>query len=69
MSKDISFQERYFKEYDLSGRVRLSIILSMIFYPSFIVLDAVAFPEWLETFVTIRVVVVVFNIINLVAIR
>lgn len=69
MSKDISFQERYFKEYDLSGRVRLSIILSMIFYPSFIVLDAVAFPEWLETFVAIRVVVVLLNIMILVAFR
>lgn len=69
MSKDISFRERYFQEYDLRGRVRLSIILSMIFYPSFIVLDAVAFPEWLGTFAIIRAVVILLNVVILTACR
>ena len=41
MNKNQLFQDRYYKEYDLEERVKLSLILSMIFYPSFLILDMV----------------------------
>ena len=61
MKESKSFLRRYFKEYHLRGRVKLSIILSMIFYPAFLILDIVYTPELFLEFLIIRAVVVALN--------
>ncbi|MBD3415085.1 MAG: response regulator [Candidatus Aminicenantes bacterium] len=66
MKENKAFLKRYFKEYDLRGRVKLSIILSMIFYPGFLVLDLIYTPEFFLDFLVIRIVVVILNAVLLI---
>ena len=66
MSESKEFLRRYFKEYDLQGRVKLSIILSMVFYPGFLVLDIIYTPKYFVEFFIIRLVVVILNAVLLV---
>lgn len=61
MKESKSFLKRYFKEYHLQSRVKLSIILSMIFYPGFLILDIIYIPELFFEFLIIRAVVVALN--------
>ena len=62
MKETKAFLDRYFSEYNLKGRVRLSIILSMIFYPGFLILDAIYTPELFTVFLIIRGVVILSNL-------
>ena len=48
------FEERLYTEYDLKGRVRLAIIISMILFVSFLLLDWVYTPQHIMTFAIIR---------------
>jgi len=66
MSESKSFLKRYFREYDLRGRVKLSIILSMVFYPGFLILDLIYTPEYFRVFLIIRLVVIVLNAVLLI---
>jgi putative nucleotidyltransferase with HDIG domain len=65
MGKPKSFEERYYTEYKLRKRVRLSLILSMIFYPSFALLDVIYTPECFVSFLIIRLIVVLLNAVML----
>jgi response regulator RpfG family c-di-GMP phosphodiesterase/signal transduction histidine kinase len=69
MNKNKELLKRYYAEYDLRKRVRLSIILSIIFYPSFLILDVIYTPEHFSTFVIIRMVVIVLNLVLLISHR
>ena len=60
-----SFEERLYKEYDLAGRVRLATVLSMILYPSFLLLDAIYSPQYLRLFIIIRLSVVIICLLFL----
>src|SRR5512135_1034985 len=51
------FEERLYTEYDLKKRVELCIVLSMILFVAFILLDWVYTPQFLGTFAIIRVAV------------
>ncbi|MCJ7680221.1 MAG: hypothetical protein MUP70_05815, partial [Candidatus Aminicenantes bacterium] len=66
MTEKQVFAERYYSEYDLKGRVKLSIILSMIFYPGFLLLDAIYTPEHFRDFLIIRLFVILLNAILLI---
>ena len=66
---DDAFLTRYFQEYKLRDRIRLSLILSMVFYPSFLILDAIVTPSKLRAFLIIRLVVVLINAVQLVSLR
>jgi putative nucleotidyltransferase with HDIG domain len=59
------FEERLYKEYDMRGRAKLAIIISMILYPSFLLLDWVYTPQFLRLFLTIRLVVVLLHVLLL----
>jgi len=48
------FEERLYTEYDLKGRVKLAIIISMILFVSFLLLDWVYTPQHIKTFAIIR---------------
>jgi len=48
------FEERLYTEYDLKGRVKLAIIISMILFVSFLLLDWVYTPQHIATFAVIR---------------
>ena len=48
------FEERLYTEYDLKGRVKLAIIISMILFVSFLLLDWVYTPQHIKTFTIIR---------------
>ncbi|MFC2158094.1 HD domain-containing phosphohydrolase [Acidobacteriota bacterium] len=65
MKETKAFLDRYFSEYNLKGRVRLSIILSMIFYPGFLILDAIYTPGHFTEFLIIRLVVILLNLVLL----
>lgn len=65
MKKNKDFLNRYYEEYDLRGRVKLSIILSALFYPGFLILDAIYTPEYFSTFLIIRGVVIALNLLLL----
>jgi len=67
MKNDQAFLDRYYSEYNLKSRVKLSIILSIIFYPSFLILDAIYTPDYLSSFIIIRLVVILFNALLLIA--
>jgi putative nucleotidyltransferase with HDIG domain len=53
--------ERYFKESDLRGCVRLSIRIVIGLYPLFLILDRIYTPEHFGAFVVIRLVVVAIS--------
>lgn len=55
--RDIEFEERLYKEYDLKGRVRLIIVSSAILYLSFLILDKVYASPFFSRFLVIRLVV------------
>ncbi len=55
--RDIKFEERLYKEYDLKGRVRLIILLSAILYTSFLILDRVYASPYFTRFLIIRLIV------------
>jgi response regulator RpfG family c-di-GMP phosphodiesterase/signal transduction histidine kinase len=48
------FEERLYQEYDLKGRVKLAIIISMILFVSFLLLDWIYTPQHIRTFAIIR---------------
>jgi len=60
-----AFEERLNKEYDMRGRAKLAIIISMILYPSFLLLDWIYTPQFLGLFFTIRMVVVALHLLLL----
>ncbi|MBU1338982.1 MAG: hypothetical protein KKD56_07945, partial [Acidobacteria bacterium] len=66
MTEKKNFAERYYNEYNLKGRVKLSIILSMIFYPGFLFLDAIYTPDHFRNFLIIRLFVILLNAIMLI---
>jgi response regulator RpfG family c-di-GMP phosphodiesterase/signal transduction histidine kinase len=66
---DATFYNRYYQEYRLRDRIKLSLILSMLFYPSFLILDAIVTPSKLRTFLIIRLVVIFINALQLVSLR
>ena len=57
-NRDMAFEDRLNKEYDLKGRTRLAAILSIFLYLSFLGLDAIYTPHFFKTFLFIRLVVV-----------
>ncbi len=69
MRESKSFLKRYFKEYDLRGRVKLSIILSMVFYNGFMILDLIYTPEFFFEFFIIRMAVLILNAVLLILYR
>jgi response regulator RpfG family c-di-GMP phosphodiesterase/signal transduction histidine kinase len=60
------FQERLYTEYDLKGRVRTAIIISIILFVSFLFLDWIYTPQYLTTFAIIRFSVAALEIVLLV---
>jgi response regulator RpfG family c-di-GMP phosphodiesterase/signal transduction histidine kinase len=60
-----AFEERLNKEYDMRGRARLAIIISMILYSSFLFLDWVYTPQYFKLFFIIRMVVVALHVVLL----
>ncbi|HPW17228.1 MAG TPA: ATP-binding protein [Candidatus Aminicenantes bacterium] len=50
-----AFEERLYTEYDLKGRVRMAIVISIVLFLGFLVLDWVYTPQHLGTFAVIRV--------------
>jgi signal transduction histidine kinase len=67
--RDEAFLNRYYQEYHLRDRIRLSLILSMILYPAFLILDAIVTPSRLRAFFVIRMVVILLNLIQLIILR
>ena len=61
--KDLSFEERLYTEYDLRKRTRLVIILSAIFYLSFLVLDAIYAAKFFQILLIIRLIVLFAHIV------
>jgi putative nucleotidyltransferase with HDIG domain len=56
--RDMDFEERLNREYDLRGRTRTAAMLSIVLYIGFLGLDAIYSPEYLKTFLFIRLSVV-----------
>jgi response regulator RpfG family c-di-GMP phosphodiesterase/signal transduction histidine kinase len=69
IKEDKAFLERYYQEYHLRDRIRLSLILSMILYPSFLILDAIVTPSRLRAFLIIRMFVILLNLAQLIILR
>lgn len=65
MNNTQDFIKRYYEEYDLRGRVKISIILSILFYPGFLILDAIYTPQYFHEFLIIRLVVIALNFVLL----
>ena len=61
--KDMNFEERLNKEYNLRGRTRTAALLSIVLYLTFLGLDAVYSPQYLKAFFIIRVAVVLLVIV------
>ena len=59
------FEERLIKENDMKGRTRLAIYISMVLYPSFLILDWVYTPQFFRLFLIIRLVVVALHFVLL----
>jgi putative nucleotidyltransferase with HDIG domain len=59
------FEERLYKENDMKGRARLAILISMVLYPSFLILDWVYTPQFFRLFLSIRLVVVALHFLLL----
>jgi response regulator RpfG family c-di-GMP phosphodiesterase/signal transduction histidine kinase len=57
LKRDLEFEERLYREYDLRGRVRLIIISSAILYLLFLILDKVYASPFFSRFLVIRLVV------------
>lgn len=57
VKRDIEFEERLYREYDLRRRVRLIIILSAVLYLSFVILDKVYASPFFSRFLVIRLAV------------
>ena len=60
------FEERLYTEYDLKGRVKLAITISIILFVSFLLLDWVYTPQNIRTFAIIRFSVAALELILLV---
>ncbi|MFC2161247.1 HD domain-containing phosphohydrolase [Acidobacteriota bacterium] len=60
---DKNFEERLYSEYNLSGRVKLIIILSGILYPAFLILDAMYAAQFFKLFLGIRLVVLAAHLV------
>jgi putative nucleotidyltransferase with HDIG domain len=58
---DNDFNSRYFEEFKLRERLKLALILSIILYPSFLILDAIVTPDRLKAFFIIRLAVIFLN--------
>jgi putative nucleotidyltransferase with HDIG domain len=67
--RDAAFFNRYYQDYHLRDRIRLSIILSMILYPAFLILDAIVTPSRLRAFFIIRMFVILLNFVQLIILR
>lgn len=63
---DTVFEERLNFEHNLKGRTRLAVVLSLILYLSFLILDAVTAPLYFQTFLIIRLIVAALHITLLV---
>jgi len=67
MPKNLNpFEERLYTEYDLKGRVRMAIVISIILFVSFLLLDWIYTPQYLKTFAIIRFSVAALEFILLV---
>jgi response regulator RpfG family c-di-GMP phosphodiesterase/signal transduction histidine kinase len=64
-----AFEERLYTEYNLKGRVRLAIVISIILYVSFLLLDWVYTPQYIKTFAIIRFSVAALEIALLIVAR
>jgi response regulator RpfG family c-di-GMP phosphodiesterase/signal transduction histidine kinase len=60
--RDLDFEERLYREYDLQRRVRLIIIASAILYISFVALDKVYASPFFSRFSIIRLVVLIGHV-------
>lgn len=57
-TRDRDFEDKLNQEYNLRGRTRLAAILSIFLFLSFLGLDAIYSPQYLNTFLIIRLAVV-----------
>jgi putative nucleotidyltransferase with HDIG domain len=67
--RDMEFEDRLNKEYDLRGRTRLAAILSAILYPAFLGLDAIYSPQFIKTFFVVRISVCVIVVVIIVLLK
>ena len=63
LRKDFAFEERLYTEYDLRKRTGLVIILSAIFYLSFLVLDAIYAAKFFQILLIIRLIVLFAHVV------
>lgn len=56
--RDMEFEDKLNQEYNLRGRTRLAAILSIVLFLGFLGLDAVYTPQYLRTFLIVRLAVV-----------
>jgi response regulator RpfG family c-di-GMP phosphodiesterase/signal transduction histidine kinase len=64
-----AFEERLYTEYNLKGRVRMAIVISIVLFVGFLVLDWIYTPQYLTTFAIIRISVAAVEIVLLVIAR
>jgi hypothetical protein len=64
-----AFEERLYKEYDLKGRVRQAIVISIVLFIGFLFLDWIYTPQYLEIFAIIRFSVAALEIVLLLIAR
>jgi response regulator RpfG family c-di-GMP phosphodiesterase/signal transduction histidine kinase len=66
---DSAFEDRLYTEYNLQGRVRLAIVISIILFVSFLLLDWIYTPQYIVTFAIIRFSVAALEIVLLLVAR
>ena len=59
------FDEKLNNAYDMRGRAKLAIYISMFLYPSFLILDLIYTPQFFKLFLIIRMVVVGLHVVLL----
>jgi response regulator RpfG family c-di-GMP phosphodiesterase/signal transduction histidine kinase len=64
-----AFEERLYTEYNLKGRVRMAIVISIVLFLSFLILDWIYTPQYLTAFGIIRFSVAAVEIVLLILAR